>query len=707
MRVFRPIANFATQVDKGYRNIVLICVLLAVTTLAVYWQVRHYDFVNYDDPIYITENPIVQQGVTARNIQWAVTRCYYAYWHPLTWMSHMLDCQLFGVNSGAHHLTNVGFHIANTLLLFLLLWRMTDRLERSAFVAGLFALHPLHVESVAWIAERKDVLSTFFWLLTMYAYAAYVKRPAFRSYMLAFVCFALGLLSKPMLVTLPFVLLLMDYWPLGRLKLFSTTSVEERRWAAALKSVYSLALEKLPFFTLTIVSCAMTLLTTKSAMLSLEKVPMGLRLANLPISYARYLGKTLSMDDLAVLYPFPARWEAWQVVGASVLVFGISLIAIATVRRRPYIVVGWLWFLGTLVPTIGLVTVGFQSIADRYTYVSLIGIFILMVWGAADLVQRWPVPKIAVRFAGILALGICAGVTFAQLTHWQNSETLWAHAVAVTRDNPIAHYNLGTALTKQRRMEESLHHYGEAVRIKPDYVEAHLNRGATLMHFWRVDEATNAFAKALSIDPDYDQSHNCMGSALLALGQPDAAEHHFAKAVARSPKNAVMRFNLGVALFRQGRLEEAITHLAEARRLDPVSPEIHFCLGEAYYGHGQTKEAIIHYREALRLRPHFPGALNDLAWILATHPDAALRNAAEAVRFAEKACELTSYRLPLFVGTLAAAYAEAGDFDKAVSTARKARDLAEASGEKNLVAKNEKLMEQYRAGKPCRETGQL
>jgi len=331
MNLLRSIVAFVRRIDLGYRTPILICVLLAMATLAVYWQVRTYDFVNYDDPIYITENPIVQRGITFRNILWALTTAYVAYWHPLTWTSHMLDCELWGLNAGAHHLTNVAFHVANTLLLFLVLWRLTDRLERSAFVAALFALHPLHVESVAWIAERKDVLSTFLWLLTMYAYAAYVRGPTFQRYLIAFFCFALGLLSKPMLVTLPFVLLLMDYWPLGRLKSFSTRgSAGEVSAGSHWKALRGLVLEKLPFFALMIVSCAITLVTTKSAMLSLEKLPLGLRLANVPISYVRYLGKALFMEDMTVLYPFPNQWETWKVAGASTLLLCISAVAIIT-----------------------------------------------------------------------------------------------------------------------------------------------------------------------------------------------------------------------------------------------------------------------------------------------------------------------------------------------------------------------------------------
>jgi tetratricopeptide (TPR) repeat protein len=415
----------------------------------------------------------------------------------------------------------------------------------------------------------------------------------------------------------------------------------------------------------------------------------------------------LFMENMSVLYPFPKYWEAWQVAGASFLLLSLSMLAIITARRRPYLIVGWLWFLGTLVPTISLVAVGFQSIADRYTYVSLIGVFIMVVWGAADFLQRWPIPRIALRTGGVVVSLICCAVTAAQLTHWQSSVSLWTHALAVTKDNAIAHYNLGHALTSLGKIHESLYHYEEAVRLKADYVDANLNLGATLMYLGRVQEATNRFAKALSVKPDFDEAHNYMGSALLALGQADAAASHFTKALEINSTNSLVHFNLGLALFRLGQTERAIAHLSEALRLEPSSAETHFQLGLAYLSQRKAKEAVIHYRETLRLKPDFTAALNNLAWLLATHPDETCRNGAEAVRLAEKACELTAYKQPLLLGTLAAAYAETGDFDKAISTAQKARDLAEMSGEKNLVVKNEKLLEEYRAGKPHREAEQL
>jgi len=771
--------------DRAKSRVALTCLVLGLVTLAVFWPVGGFDFTNYDDEHYISQNAVVKGGLTLDNIRWALTTTYFSYWHPLTWMSHMLDCQLFGLNAGAHHLTSLFFHVVNTLLVFLVLGRMTGALGRSAFVAALFALHPLHVESVAWLAERKDVLSTFFWLLTVWAYVRDVKRHGTGCSPLALAFFACGLMSKPFLVTLPCTLLLLDFWPLRRIVIRPppdpdaaaepTDGLRSPPSAhSALRTFLGLIVEKLPFFAWTAGSCAITYFGTKAAgnTLSADKLSWGFRLSNVPVSYVRYLGKMIWPQDMAVLYPIPSQWALWQVVAATLLLACVSLAVVALVRRAPYLLVGWLWYLGTLVPTLGLIAVGYQSMADRYTYVSLLGLFIMIAWGASDLANRWSWPKLALKTAAAMSIAGCIVVTRLQLHHWRNSVSLWTHAVAATQNNAIAHHNLGNALfTKHGQLEEPMRHYREALRINPDYLDAHLNLGQMLLRLGRLQEATNQFAACLKIKPDYDKAHNNLGGALLTMDQPARAADEFRLALRSNPDYAGAHFNLGLALARLGRFDEAIEHYAaalrlepggaathkwmgkafsarnqpaeaashyfqalrlnpndaelqanlgatlvkmgrsfeglghlrEAVRLDPALAEAHSELGLALAGQRQTAEAIREYREALRLKPDSPPILNNLAWILATSLTAEFRNGQEAVKLAERACDLTARKQVLLLGTLAAAYAEAGRFSKAAETAREARELATSLQQPDLAAKNQELLQRFQARQPCRE----
>ena len=436
----------------------LICLLLALITLALYWPATHFDFVNYDDPDYIIYNPPIQHGITGAGLVWAFKTSHASNWHPLTWVSHMADCALYGLNPGGHHLTNLLFHTANVVLLYLVLCQWTGAPWRSALVAALFAWHPLHVESVAWVSERKDVLSAFFWLLTLAAYGCYAKGRKV-CYCLALLFFALGLLSKPMVVTLPFVLLLLDYWPLKRI------------------ATPGLFLEKIPFFALAALECVATLWaqTGANSVVSLGILPFSARIANALVSCVLYLWKMLWPADLALPYPYSHLWTIWPAAGAAGLLLLISAGAILRARRQPYLIVGWLWFLGTLAPVLGLVQAGIQPMADRYSYVPLIGVFIMAAWAIPGAWTRWPRPGLVFSAVVAGALGFLLTGAEMQLQYWRDSVTLFSHTVAVTRNNILAEYNLAEALARQGDEVQAVVHYQKALAIEPNRVEAHYN----------------------------------------------------------------------------------------------------------------------------------------------------------------------------------------------------------------------------------------
>jgi len=786
------------------RRELFIGLLLASATILVYGQVADFDFTNLDDGSIIYDNPNVRGGLTLHGVLWALSTSYFDFWHPLTWWSHMLDCTLFGLDPGSHHLVSLGFHVANTLLLFAVLNRMmrlrseasspqvglrsnkstgaatpqAGAVWRSALVAALFALHPLHVESVAWLSERKDVLSTFFFMLTLWTYTRYAQgvtsdqpSPCFGSagkwrvtrttananapdsspvtrhpslfYWLALVFFALGLMSKPMLVTLPFVLLLLDYWPLRRMSRDEgrgTSAAVVPALGSRLSTLDSaLLFEKLPFFGLAAVSCAVTYLGMQGGqhLRSAEQTPWGLRLANVPVSYARYLGKLVWPVDLAALYPMPAHWGFWPVGGSVVLLLLMTLFVAGRARSAPWLLTGWLMFLGTLVPVIGIVPNGFQSIADRYTYIPSIGLFVAGVWAVAEFSARWKFRAFLLPGAAGLALLVCGSLTWLQAGYWRNSLTLWTHCVAVTRDNILARVSLGNALQQAGQINEAMEQYREVLRLDPNQEHANLDLGVALAMTGQLQEAANCFARALRNRPDWSGTHLNLGRALFELGDFSGALTHYAEAV-RLDSNAVvaftslagdlsargksdeavryyleaLRFNpadaeahyhLGLEWLQRGRMDEAMASLREAVRLEPDLADAHFQLATTLVNRRAISEAISQYHETLRLNPESLLALNNLAWILATHPEAQFRNGPEAVQLAERACELTSYQQTVFVGTLAAACAEAGRFDDAVATAQKACALASAAGEQDLLEKNQKLLVLYQAHQPYRE----
>ena len=604
------------------RREILICLFLVLATLTVYWQVGNYEFVNFDDDKYIIENFHVQKGLTRDSVIWAFTATHVSNWHPLTWLSHMLDFQLYGLNPSGHHLTNVFFHLVNTLLLFLVLKLMTGALWRSGLVAALFAVHPLHVESVVWVAERKDVLSTLFWMLTLWAYLGYTKRPGVKRYLVILLAFALGLMAKPMLVTLPFVLLLLDYWPLKRIELGQSaiglpaasqpSTIANKPGAQA----FRLLLEKTPMFVLAAVSSVVTFIVQKSggAVGALETYPFKIRMANALLSYVIYLKKMIWPQNLAVFYPHPGQsLPMWQAAGAGLLLVVVSIAVIRAGRRYPYLPVGWLWYVGTLVPVIGLVQVGDQAMADRYTYVSLIGLFIVVAWGVPDVARSWRYGKSALALAtGSLLVALMVSTSL-QLKHWKNSLTLFDHAQRVTENNYLAHLNFGAALADQERTEEAISHYHRSLQIAPNYAKAYNNLGLALAQQGKNDEATAHYLKALQLNPDYARAHNNLGVVLTRTGEFEKAIAHYYEALTLEPDWVEVYNNLANAFLTQGKFDQAIFYYSEILRLNPNYAEAHNNMAITLASLGRFLEASVHYSEALRLKPSSAEINNNLA----------------------------------------------------------------------------------------------
>ena len=631
---------------------------LAILTLLLYWPVRNHDFLNYDDHLYVTENKTVQQGLTLEGVAWAFNAPHVSNWHPVTWLSHMLDCTLFGLDAGAHHVVNLLFHVANTVLLFLLFARLTGAVWPAALVAALFAWHPLHVESVAWVAERKDVLSTLFWLLTLGAYARYTERPGKVCYALALIWFTLGLMAKPMLVTLPFVLLLLDVWPLRRLpvaalRLTGTAPGQElgkiQNPKSKIQNLWRLITEKWPFFVLSAVFSIIALLTQRDvAMVPMQTLPLAVRFSNTLISYVRYVGKMWWPADLAVFYPYPESWPFWMAAAAAALLTLATWVAWRLARARPYLLVGWWWFLGTLVPVIGLVQVGSQSMADRYTYVPVIGLFIALAWGLTDLWSRRPRVRALLGAATSLGLLGCLTVTHAQIRHWENSITLFKRATQATRNNRVAHYNLGLALAKAGRTAEAIAQYHEVVRIDPENLGAINNLGNILERQGRHAEAAALFTAVLQIMPDDVDALNNLGLALAGAGKQEEAVASFRQALRLQPGFDKAHQNLALSLSELSRPEEAIPEFQAALAANPDFVEAHAALAFELMRHKRYAEAQAHYREALRLKPGFGQALTGLGLALA-----AQEKAAEAVGHFTEAARLQPKdpRIQLYLGS--------------------------------------------------------
>ena len=570
----------------------IICLLLVLSTFAIYFRVCSYEFVNYDDDIYVTANAQVQKGLTLKNMAWAFSTTEIANWHPVTWISHMLDVQLWGLDSGRHHLVNLLFHIANTLLLFLTLNRMTGALWRSAFVAALFAMHPLNVESVAWVAERKNVLSTFFWILTMWSYSRYVEKPAAGRYLAMLFLFMLGLMTKPMLVTLPFVLLLLDYWPLNRLQFEAaltsrhfnihadsqTTGTGDLLQsdvssvppaASGNPSILSLIREKIPLFVLAAVSCWVSFLAQQSsgAVRSMEAIPLASRAANALVSYVAYMGKMIFPFKLAVFYPYPAEIPGWKIAGAATVLILFFGLAWKVRMRHPYVLVGWLWYMGTLVPVIGFVQLGAQAMADRYAYVPLVGLFIASIWGVAEIIKNHPNLKKMIPVAAISVVGFFSLMTWMQAGYWKNSVELFQHALDVCPGNYLAHNNLGNAWAGLGQNDAAHNHYAQALQIYPDYADAHYNTGRILAARGQLDEAIDHYQAAIKSNPGLKKAYYNLGTVWAQKGQDAEAIRHFSTALKLDPDYAEAHNNIGVVLIRQGKIDEAAAHFQKAVNL--------------------------------------------------------------------------------------------------------------------------------------------
>ena len=577
-----------------------VCVFFLLAILLVFGQTAWHEFLNYDDPAYVSENPVVQGGLTWKGVAWSFTTFEAANWHPVTWFSHMLDCQLFGLRSGWHHGMNVAFHVVNSILLYLLLMRMTGAFWRSAVVAALFALHPLHVESVAWVAERKDMLSMIFALLAIHAYVGYVRRPSAGRYMLVAALLILGLMSKPMLVTLPFVLLLLDYWPLGR-------------WIGSPpgKTTLRLVLEKLPLLALAAASSVVTYVAQqqKGAMTLLgNELSFPVRLANALVSYVEYLGKTVWPYPLIVFYPYVSDRPLWQPVAAAMFLIAITGLAIWLWRSRPYLAVGWFWYLGTLVPVIGLVQVGSQSMADRYTYLPLVGIFILAAWGSADLLAGWRYGRTLLGVLATAAILASMVLTARQVAHWTDTISLFEYALTITPDNAVAHDNLGDVLLHRNRNEEAEGHFREVVRLNPQgRAMAHCNWAQTLFNRKRFAEAADHLREALRLNPDLAIAHNNLALALAELGKPQEVIEHLQAAVRLAPDKPEGLKNLAWALatcpdrkLRNG--AKAVELAGRAVELSDVrQPEFLDTLADAYAEAGRFPEAVRTANEAVGL----------------------------------------------------------------------------------------------------------
>ncbi len=615
--------------------------LLAILVLVVYYPILGYGFVGLDDAGYVTNNPRVLHGLTLDNLVWALTATDQANWHPLTWISLMIDAEIWGGGPSGFHRTNLLLHLAATLMLALALTRMTGRIWRSAVVAALFAIHPLHVESVAWIAERKDVLSGLFWMLTLVAYARYAQRPTTSRYVATAACFALGLMAKPMVVSLPLILLLLDRWPLGRVRRGVPNA-----WVPRIR-------EKLPFFAMSAISCAVTLYAQSSAgsVGDLERFPVGSRIANAAVSYVGYLVHTAWPAKLAVPYPYPYyALSPLNVAGSLAVLAAVSLIAHRFVRDRPYLTLGWVWYLVTLVPVIGLVQVGLQAMADRYTYLPLIGIFIAIVWAVSDVsgallpdAGRRRVASAAMAAAVILAL---SATTRAQLGHWRSATSLFEHALQVSRNNPMAHTGLGIERYRQGQLHDAEEQFRAALAVRPDYVEAHVNLAAVLtargLHEQAIDhyrqamavrpiepeilknlagalarqgmfeEAEDRLDAAIRYAPDDAELHRSLGSLLARRREDRSALSHFQRALDLAPRDVDARIGLATALMRLGRLQEAEVEYVEALRLDAGRLDAHKNLGVVLSRQGRFGEAIAEFERALRIDPQDRGALRNL-----------------------------------------------------------------------------------------------
>ena len=659
-----------------------ICLFLVAVSLAVFGQTIRYQFVNFDDDSYVYNIPAIQSGLTVKGIAAAFINQHAHNWHPLTTISHMLDCQLYGLNAGGHHATNVVLHIIAVLLLFWVLQQMTGATWRSALVAALFAVHPLHVESVAWVSERKDILSAVFFFLMLHAYSRYARTPSVMRYLAVVVLFAAGLMSKPMLVSAPIILLLLDYWPLRRFEqpslMGKTKASETDKQRRKIRRLY---LEKIPLFVLSAAACILTFVLQKRTAGAIPPLPFLWRIQNAFVSYVIYVWKTLWPARLAVFYPHPNDTLAlWDVIFAILLLLAITAAVIVFRKQRPYLSTGWFWYLIMLIPVIGIIQVGEQGHADRYTYLPHVGLFVAVVWFSIDVATvRGSKPQVAVTTAAaVLVILALAWVAFIQTSYWRNSEALWMHALAVTSDNDVAHNNLGYLCNDRGELDNAISHFESAARIRSGKRDPHYDLGSAFVQM-------------------------NLGDALARKGRSDDAMVHYDEAIRLQPDYADAYYNRGTVLFAKGRIDEAITDLTKALEMHPNDADAHTSLGNALLQKGSLREAIAQYVTALALAPEDPHSRNNLAWVLATASDSSIRDGPKAVGFAQEAVQLSGGREPLFLRTLAAAYAESGRFSEAIAVAQQAVGIANMQAKPDMAKRLNGDLVLFRGNLPLRE----
>jgi tetratricopeptide (TPR) repeat protein len=672
-------------------QVLFISAVLVLLILAAFEPLRHNDFINYDNETYLFDNPHVRSGFTQESIIWAFTTGYAANWHPLTWLSHILDIELFGLNPLAHHFHNLLLHTISVVLLFWLLYKMTGSVWCSAFVAMVFGIHPLRVESVAWAAERKDVLCAMFWMLTMLAYLGYVRRGGILRYFLIVLCFALGLMAKPMLVTLPIILLIMDIWPLKRIH----------------KNIGRLILEKIPLFILVVISCIITYKVQQGAgsVANMDLLPPTVRISNALVSYIGYVGKIFWPVDLALLYPYPQHMYLWKPVISLLTLIALSGFVIYRFGKQPYLAAGWLWYVISLVPVIGLVQVGSQAMADRYTYLPSIGITIMVAWTMALLIFNWTrLRVIAATLAGISVVAMVFA-TRTQIQYWKNSITLYERSLAVTQNNAIISNFLGQIYLKQNKMDTAFDLIAKSIQIQPKYADAHTNMGMILAARGKNDQAAIAYEEAIKLNSHCFGAFTNMAILKAQQGFLDEAAELLRQSIQINP-TAEACFNLGLIHKMQNKKEDAIANFRLALAIAPDDCKALWNMAICLQSTSNLQEAVETYYKVIKLLPNFPEGISKLAWILATTPDSAVRDPKEAISLARQACEMMEYKNPFMLDTLAAAYAANGQFKDAVETNQKAIELAKIAGQNEMAQEFEARLQLYQAGKAFIELSQ-
>jgi protein O-mannosyl-transferase len=681
----------------------LISAALVLTTLVAYEPIRYNGFVSYDDNMYITKNPDVKTGITWQSLYKVFEQHRIPMWHPLTMLSHMLDYQLFGLNPLGHHLVSVAIHIVNALLLFWIFNSMTGTIWLSAFVAGVFALHPLQVESVAWAAERKTVMSGLFWLLTMAVYIRYARQPGFSRYLAVLLVFGLCIMAKPIVVTLPLVLLLLDYWPLDRVRWGQPANIKVK---SNQKTAGWLIAEKIPLLTMSAILSAITIIVQQNGqgIVSFDKIPLGQRITNMFASYISYIHKTIWPSGLAVYYPHQrGTIPTTTVVICTLLFILMSILCVYAGRRRKYIAIGWLWYVGTLVPVIGLVQSGAQMMANRYMYISMLGLLIIIGWGVKDYIEKQPRARIATIILGVAVLFSLLALTRMQVRHWQDTLTLFDYALKVTKDNPIAENSYGCALFELGREDEAEEHLRNAIRISSAFADARNNLAKVYLKEGRYSKAISLFNELIRQNEGTAEIYCNIAVALSMQNNYEDAIKYFGKSLELNRNDSDTHKKMGITLLAAGKITEAIGYLKESLRINADQADVYETIGKAYSQLGQYEHAMLNWKKALELQPNSADVLNNLGWLYATFEDATTENANKAIEYASRACELTDYNDAVYLDTLGTTYGAAGRFEEAKATAGKALSIATASGQEKLAGEIENRIKLYEAGQPYRQ----